>query len=88
MESQDSGRKRARHADEDSDLSLLRGPGQLAEATPESYAKYKASQERRGIIYMSRVPPYMKPAKVRDLLEVYGKITNVSTHLDLSLQAF
>ena len=28
----------------------------------------------RGIIYLSRVPPYMKPEKVRHLMSKYGKV--------------
>lgn len=38
---------------------------------------YRESLERRGVIYMSRVPPFMKPNKVRTLLEEYGEITRL-----------
>jgi ESF2/ABP1 family protein len=32
---------------------------------------------RRGIIYMSRVPPFMKPVKVRHLMSQHGKIGKI-----------
>ncbi len=38
---------------------------------------YRESLEKRGVIYMSRVPPFMKPNKVRTLLEEYGEITRL-----------
>eukprot|EP00045_Choanoeca_perplexa_P002533 m.24912 g.24912 ORF g.24912 m.24912 type:complete len:104 (-) comp11565_c0_seq9:1389-1700(-) len=31
----------------------------------------------RGLIYMSKVPPYMKPAKLRHLLSQFGEIDRV-----------
>ena len=43
----------------------------------KSYEKFQAAQERRGVVYISRVPPYMKPAKVQHLLEQYGPVTNM-----------
>ena len=39
--------------------------------------KYKENLEKRGVIYLSRIPPFMKPNKVRALLEVYGEITRL-----------
>lgn len=33
--------------------------------------------KRRGIIYISKIPPMMKPNKVRALLECYGEITRI-----------
>ena len=43
-------------------------------------AKFKRFGEalaRRGVVYLSRVPPFMKPDKVRHLLEQYGEITRL-----------
>ncbi|KAI7829196.1 hypothetical protein BX661DRAFT_130816, partial [Kickxella alabastrina] len=34
-------------------------------------------EKKSGVVYMSRVPPFMKPAKVRHLLEKYGQIGRV-----------
>lgn len=39
--------------------------------------QYRENLEKRGVIYMSRVPPFMKPNKVRSLLEGYGEITRL-----------
>jgi ESF2/ABP1 family protein len=43
----------------------------------KSYEKFQRSQEKRGVVYLARIPPYMKPAKVQHLLEQYGKVTNL-----------
>jgi len=34
--------------------------------------EFEAEQENRGVLYISRVPPYLKPTKLRNLLEGYG----------------
>ncbi|KAL3767475.1 hypothetical protein ACHAW5_006204 [Stephanodiscus triporus] len=38
---------------------------------------FNARLERRGIVYLSRVPPRMGPAKVRTLLSDFGEVTRV-----------
>jgi len=38
---------------------------------------YRSKLEKRGVIYLSRVPPFMKPNKLRTLLEMYGEITRL-----------
>ncbi|ORX73888.1 hypothetical protein DL89DRAFT_6019 [Linderina pennispora] len=37
----------------------------------------RLAEKRSGVIYMSRVPPFMKPAKVRHLLSKYGEIGRI-----------
>lgn len=39
-------------------------------ATPEAIKK-------SGVVYLSRIPPFMKPAKLRSLLEPYGTINRI-----------
>ena len=39
--------------------------------------KYKEKLEKRGVIYMSRIPPFMKPNKARSLFEKYGEVTRL-----------
>lgn len=39
-------------------------------ATPEAIRK-------SGVVYLSRIPPFMKPAKLRSLLEPYGTINRI-----------
>eukprot|EP01138_Halocafeteria_seosinensis_P007507 gb/GECG01007673.1/.p1 GENE.gb/GECG01007673.1/~~gb/GECG01007673.1/.p1 ORF type:complete len:204 (+),score=34.09 gb/GECG01007673.1/:1-612(+) len=43
----------------------------------ESLERFQQREKQKGIIYLSRIPPYMKPQKVRHLLEVYGKIDRI-----------
>ena len=38
---------------------------------------YSENLERRGVIYMSRVPPFMKPNKARTLFEQFGIVTRI-----------
>ena len=39
--------------------------------------EYKNLLQNRGVIYLSKVPPYMKPNKIKTLLEPYGEITRL-----------
>jgi ESF2/ABP1 family protein len=45
--------------------------------TAEDLAKYKAAQEKTGVVYISRIPPGMRPTKVRHLMSGYGEIGRV-----------
>ncbi|KAH6915505.1 hypothetical protein BKA70DRAFT_1142078 [Coprinopsis sp. MPI-PUGE-AT-0042] len=45
--------------------------------TAEALATFKAAQERAGVIYISRIPPGMRPAKVRHLMSAYGQVGRV-----------
>lgn len=45
--------------------------------TVEELAKFKAAQEKTGVVYISRIPPGMQPAKVRHLMSMYGEIGRV-----------
>lgn len=36
--------------------------------------RVKEASERRGVLYISRIPPHMKPAKIRQLLQAHGEI--------------
>ena len=60
------------------DPSGFSGPSRsLKPLTPEALAAFKAAQERTGVIYISRIPPGMQPAKVRHLMSAYGDIGRV-----------
>ncbi len=37
-------------------------------------AAHQARYDKRGVVYLSRVPPFMKPAKLRHLLELHGEV--------------
>ncbi|KAF9972918.1 hypothetical protein BGZ73_003890 [Actinomortierella ambigua] len=45
--------------------------------TPEELAKFQAAYEKTGIVYISRIPPFMKPIKIRHLLSQFGEIGRV-----------
>ncbi|KAF9162066.1 RNA-binding ATPase activator esf2 [Actinomortierella ambigua] len=45
--------------------------------TPEELAKFQAAHEKTGIVYISRIPPFMKPVKIRHLLSQFGEIGRV-----------
>ena len=45
--------------------------------TPEALAAFNTVQARSGVIYISRIPPGMQPAKVRHLLSQYGEVGRV-----------
>ena len=39
--------------------------------------EYTEKLSRRGVVYISRVPPFMKPNKARILFEEYGEVTRI-----------
>ena len=43
----------------------------------EEALSYTKRLDRRGVIYISRIPPFMKPNKARNLFEQYGEITRL-----------
>ncbi|KAF7982365.1 hypothetical protein HWV62_29104 [Athelia sp. TMB] len=54
------------------------GPSKIVKPlTKEALAAFKAAQERTGVIYISRIPPGMRPTKVRHLMSTYGEIGRV-----------
>lgn len=61
------------------DLGGFSGPeGNVVEPlTPEALAAFKAVKEKTGVIYISRIPPGMRPTKVRHLMSQYGEVGKV-----------
>ena len=49
----------------------------LKPLTPKALAAFQAAQNRAGVIYISRIPPGMRPTKVRHLMSAYGDIGRV-----------
>jgi ESF2/ABP1 family protein len=47
--------------------------GRLAKEATE----YMDNISKRGVIYLSRVPPFMKPNKARNIFEQYGDVTRL-----------
>lgn len=54
------------------------GPSKVVKPlTPEALAAFKAAQEKAGVIYISRIPPGMRPTKVRHIMSAYGEVGRV-----------
>ncbi|KAI1775732.1 Pre-rRNA-processing protein ESF2 [Hypoxylon cercidicola] len=45
--------------------------------TKKNLVATDAAIKKSGLVYLSRIPPFMKPAKLRSLLEPYGKINRI-----------
>lgn len=43
----------------------------------EKLKKFTVQQEKTGVVYLSRIPPFMKPIKLRHLLSRYAKIGKI-----------
>jgi ESF2/ABP1 family protein len=54
--------------------------------TKEALAEFQAIQDRAGVIYISRIPPGMRPTKVRHLMTAYGEIGRVYLQQEGMLQ--
>ena len=39
--------------------------------------EYREDLEKRGVIYLARIPPFMKPNKVKSIFEEYGEVTRL-----------
>ncbi|KAK5658263.1 hypothetical protein OQA88_2238 [Cercophora sp. LCS_1] len=52
-------------------------PGVTKPLSKKSLIQTEAAIKKSGVVYISRVPPYMNPAKLRSLLEPYGKINRL-----------
>ena len=53
--------------------------GVLSKSVParERAPKKKKASKVPGVVYLSRIPPYMKPHKLKYLLSPYGKVGNI-----------
>ncbi|KAM7202001.1 hypothetical protein V8F33_003008 [Rhypophila sp. PSN 637] len=52
-------------------------PSQVKPITKKNLVSTQSAIKKSGVVYLSRIPPFMKPAKVRSLLEPYGKINRM-----------
>ena len=61
------------------DPSGFAGPSEktVKPLTPEALAAFKAAQEKAGVVYISRIPPGMRPTKVRHLMSAYGEVGRI-----------
>jgi hypothetical protein len=64
--------------DEDMDAEGFAGPSKVVKPlTPEALKAFNAAQEKTGVVYISRIPPGMRPTKVRHLMGQHGEIGRV-----------
>ena len=52
-------------------------PGISRPLTKKNLVATERAAKRSGVVYLSRVPPFMKPTKLRSLLEPYGEINRI-----------
>jgi ESF2/ABP1 family protein len=64
-------------ADTGASTAIITNPSALKPLTPAELAASKAATAKTGVVYLSRIPPFMKPQKVRDLLSRFGAIGRV-----------
>lgn len=62
-------------SDDDDDNSLILDPTSILSL--EELKKHSASVDATGVVYLSRIPPFMKPTKLRSLLSKYGKLGRI-----------
>ena len=49
----------------------------VSKLSPAELEAHRQAQARRGVVYISRVPPFMRPVKLRHLLGHYGEIDRI-----------
>lgn len=52
-------------------------PGVTAPLSKKNLVATEKAVKRSGVVYLSRIPPFMKPQKLRSLLEPYGTINRI-----------
>lgn len=67
LEEGGAGQSRVRH----------KRSGVASELDPEKLKAFEEAERRRGVVYVSRIPPFMKPVKLRHMLEQFAKIGRV-----------
>ena len=51
-----------------------RRPGVPAALQPAALAAWEAAERRKGIVYLGRIPPYMRAVTLRQRLSAYGEL--------------
>ena len=46
----------------------------MADEAEETPSRRKTKETNPGVVYMSRLPPFMKPAKIRNIFSQYGEV--------------
>lgn len=72
--SKDTDEKEGDTAKDDKPRDL---PGVSRPLTKKNLVASGAAIKKSGVVYLSRIPPFMKPTKLRSLLEPYGEINRI-----------
>ncbi|CAG8635643.1 10155_t:CDS:2, partial [Scutellospora calospora] len=72
LEDQKLDEEEDEHKDEDLTKDEIMKP-----LTPQKLAEFEKAQNKTGLVYLSRIPPFMKPAKIKHLLSQFGEIGRV-----------
>lgn len=59
------------------DPSLITNPAHLTPLTPAQLAASRLTTKKSGVVYLSSVPPFMRPQKVKALLSRFGEINRI-----------
>ncbi|KAF8475628.1 hypothetical protein BDZ91DRAFT_844361 [Kalaharituber pfeilii] len=59
------------------DPNLITDPTKLTPLTPTELAASRARVRKTGVTYLSRIPPFMRPQKVKALLSRFGEVGRV-----------
>jgi ESF2/ABP1 family protein len=63
--------------DEQAVVGRKRARGAPAALDPAAVAAFNAAEAARGVVYLPRLPPFMKPTKIRHLLSHHGEIGRI-----------
>lgn len=61
----------------DTSAKAIEVPQLVKPLTKKNLVATETAIKKSGVVYLSRIPPFMKPAKLRSLLEPYGKINRL-----------
>eukprot|EP01083_Nonionella_stella_P070536 188764_1 len=64
-------------ADEDTTRKEVKKTGVIKPMTQKALLKLKAKQARKGVVYLSRIPPFMQPSTLRNIMSDYGEIGRI-----------
>lgn len=73
----DNADEKSQSEDGDKSTKSVELPPLAKPLTRKNLVATEAAIKKSGVVYLSRIPPFMKPAKLRSLLEQYGKINRI-----------
>ncbi|KAK0658102.1 putative pre-rRNA-processing protein ESF2 [Cercophora samala] len=77
QDSEDEADKGNESKEKKSKKAKVQLPGVKNSLLKKNLVVTEAAIKKSGVIYLSRVPPFMKPQKLRSLLEPYGQINRI-----------